>query len=69
MCDHGLRTSTCGTASNVPSSVDHGLENAVVRYHVQIPGEVREEKVKIFILLREMEKSREIDDFPSLTWR
>lgn len=66
MCDVGLRASNSRTTSNVPCSVDQGLEN-VVQCNVHISGEVREEKVKISILWREMEKSRETDYIPYLT--
>lgn len=67
MCGHSLRASDFGTLSNISCSADHGLENAVMQYYVQIPGKVREEKVKISILLREMEKSSEIDYVSHLT--
>lgn len=55
----------CGTLSDISCSSDNSLENVVMQYYAQIPGKEREEKVKLSILLREMEKSNEIA-FPTL---
>lgn len=62
---HCLRASGCGTPSSVSCSADHGLKN-VLWYYVQIPEKVKEVKLTVPILLREMESQGRLVTFPFL---